>query len=257
MQKTRRNRVLVFIAASLAACMFFNSPIKADILEPAQIRGLVHNGRVIEQNWQFVESMPVDTGFSVEPCFVFRDEGGRRFIVLVSGLNSARFTPFQVYRLEVRFLGWTPGGVPLARPAGRTIVFAQERPAYEGDIRESDPRLEEIKKALAAGQSAPASLRLRYAGPRGDFLAFYDLEGREILYQFRDDRFDDRGDAALQSLVAGQAYEVSGNFLGVFFKNHLARTGDADYSAALLVPDSTIVYRFQGVVPLRLEQILF
>ncbi len=257
MQKTPRNNRLRNIAAVAFCFALPLSSLLSDILEPAQIRGLVHNGRLTEQDWQYVESAQVDTGFSVETCFVFRDEGGRRFVVLVSGLNPGRFTPFQIYRLEVRFLGWTPTGIPVARPAGKTLVFAQERPAYEGDIRESDPRLAEIKKSLAAGQMAPASLRLRYAGPRGDFLAFYDLEGREILYQFRDDRFDDRGDAALQTLIAGQAYEVTGSFLGVILKNHVSRPGDPDYAGFLQAADSTLVYRFQGVIPLRIEQILF
>ena len=87
---------------------------------------------------------------------------------------------------------------------------AQSPERYTGDIRQSDPRAAEILAALREGTQPPTELRLRYSGTRGDYLAFYDIEGRDIMYRYREDRFDRRAEKRIQDLIAGQAYRVSG-----------------------------------------------
>lgn len=128
---------------------------------------------------------------------------------------------------------------------------------YAGDVRENDPRVFEIRKGLLGGTTAPAALRLRYSGRRGNYAAFYDLDGVQLYYRFRNDRFDLRSLRKLGFLVPGQAYLVRGGFLGVWFEGKLIVTSEAVFGGFLKDENSTLTFEFQGASPLRVEQILF
>lgn len=145
--------------------------------------------------------------------------------------------------------------------AGSAVLRARDSgqapEPYTGDIRQRDPRAAELLAALRAGTPPPAELRLRYSGTRGDYLAFYDIEGRDIMYRYREDRFDRRAEKRIEDLIAGQAYRVSGRFTGVlvdgvFYAEDSERYRDARNDAKAL-----LAYEYQQAVSLRLEQILY
>jgi hypothetical protein len=128
---------------------------------------------------------------------------------------------------------------------------------YSGDIRETDPRVQDVRAAIVAGQAPPADLRLRYSGTRDDYLAFYDLEGREVYYRYREDRFDRRAEKITRDLIAGQAYRVTGRFTGVIRDGIFVGNRSPEFAAAVAGPDSILAYEYAAAEALRLEQVLF
>ncbi len=141
---------------------------------------------------------------------------------------------------------------------GRAAQEKSPDTPYEGEIRESDIREREIRQSMMRGEAPPVTLRLRFRGERlWIYLAFYDLEGREIWFYYREDRFDDRGKKKIRNLVKGAAYEVKGEYMGLYGRDRLIAPGDPLYQEALADSDSRLVYRYTGSLPLKLEQILF
>lgn len=137
-----------------------------------------------------------------------------------------------------------------------TLLRAQADEKFAGDIREQDLRVSEILNGLRDGQAAPTTIRLRYSGTRGDYLAFYDYVGREIYYRYRRNRFDDRAERKIQWLIAGQAYAVQGDYTGIMSVGVFYSRNDDRYREILGEPDIMPVYNYQGAQPLRLEQII-
>ena len=216
-----------------------------------QVKALIGSSRIICKALVYLEETRVDTGRAFEAVLRFRDEAGRRYFILPETSSGGRFLPLLAYGLEFRFVGRTPTGMPLAVQSPNP-----PRRPYEGDIRERDARLEQVKEQLRKGEATPATLRLRYGGTRNDYAIFYDLVGREILYRYREDRFDRRSDKKVRGLIEGQAYQVSGQFLGARLKEVLAAPGSGEYMRFLADEDSTLEYDFGAALPLRLEQIL-
>ncbi len=226
-------------------------------LSARRIQSLVFNQRVIREVFEFRGRENVDTGFSVEECLLLRLPAGNRIYLLKGGLARTFFLPQANYDLEIRFVGFSRQGIPIARAAGTSALVRQEDQPYEGDIRETDARVKEIKAALARGQTAPAELRLRYSGTRGDYLAFYDMDGEEIYYRYREDRFDREAEERIADLIAGQAYLVAGDFLGLLLKNKLVPPGNASFRTDIMDADSIPAYEYRSARPLRIDQILF
>lgn len=127
---------------------------------------------------------------------------------------------------------------------------------YEGDIREEDPRVREILIDIQAGDP-PATIKLRYRGTYEDYAVFYDLDGRNVYYRYREDRFDDRAERKLRGLIEGQAYAVEGQYQGILFRGQLFTEDDEEYDELLDHNSITIVYDFTAARPLRIDQILF
>ncbi|MBI3394704.1 MAG: hypothetical protein HY042_02605 [Spirochaetia bacterium] len=254
MRTKKKNSSVITVAVVLALCSATASLLPETIDLPG-LRGLAQNGRVIKQELQYLSRAVCDTGTAIEACLFFRDESGRRYVVV--GGVSGDMVVNRFYRLELRVTGFTPSGLPVARPAGRTALLQEAASPYEGDIRESDPRVGEIKKKISSGEPPPEKIRLRYGGERGDFLSFYDLEGKEILFRFREDRFDDRGADKARGLIAGQAYEVSGRFTGLLLRSKFTARAAAEFAKEITDQNALLVYDFTEALPLRLEQILF
>ena len=224
-------------------------------LDTRDIQALIHNQRPVKRSLEYRGRRRVDTGYNREDYLRFFGAAGRLIYVRASGLEGRKFLKYGSYSLEIRFTGYTPRGIPLCQ----TTQPEQKgtRKVYEGDIRESDPRVEEVKQLLMQKKPAPTEIRLRYSGSRGDYLAFYDLTGRFIYFRFREDRFDDRGDRRKRDLVKGGAYLVRGDFSGLLLDRKFIKKDIDDFQKALKVRDSLLVYKYLSAKPLRLEQILF
>ena len=127
-----------------------------------------------------------------------------------------------------------------------------------GDLREDDERIKKQREKIEQGQLPPlVTLRLRYAGKRKNDLIFYDLEGEEIYYRYRKDRFDDLAEKKLPLLVKGQAYRVRGPFIGLSFQNiFIAKSMDTDlFQARLRDRKAILIFQFQSakaLLPARL-----
>ncbi|MCR9143464.1 MAG: hypothetical protein NXI24_14535 [bacterium] len=130
---------------------------------------------------------------------------------------------------------------------------------YQGDIREDDLRVSQIFAQMRErpGENPPEELRLRYGGPRGDYLSFYDLEGRDIYFRYREDRFDRRADKKVRELIEGQAFRVRGEFRGVLVDGVFYPAGRDDYPEALREAGAILAYSYTSAFPLRMEQILY
>ncbi len=131
----------------------------------------------------------------------------------------------------------------------------KEKP-YEGDIRESDLRRTELVTKIKSN-AIPPSIRLRYSGTESDFLVFYDLEGKSIYYKYREDRFDTDAERKIADLIPGEAYEVSGTFLGFYQASLLYSTDNPRYREMLENRNAIPAFIFRSARPLRLDQILF
>lgn len=230
-------------------------PAFGELFDRETIHALMHNGRPVEARLLFTGERMLDTGVAFEPCFEFQDETGRRTWFLARGLSVSELRSGRYYQLRFQFVRYTPRGVPVAQLMQASSPPTRE--GYEDDIRETDPRVEEIRARVAAGGDAPAEIRLRYSGKRGDFLAFYDIEGREMFFRYREDRFDRRAERRVADLIEGQAYRVKGRFVGLLLNSQWIARGAPEYAAAVQNPDCVLTYEYESAYPLRADQILF
>lgn len=83
---------------------------------------------------------------------------------------------------------------------------------YEGDIAESEKRVLDYKKE----GKIPDEMKLFYKDKEGDYIVFYDLDGQEVLYKYRRNKFDIEAEDKLSGLHRGQAYRIKGRFRGIF-----------------------------------------
>ncbi len=130
---------------------------------------------------------------------------------------------------------------------------------YQGPVKESDIRIRDVLKILISEAEAkqnpppagtpaaevPQEFILRYSRMHNRiYLVFYDIEGREIFFQFRDIRWDDRGDRILKKMISGDVYRVRGRHSGIFLRERFYSKDSESYPDYLRDPDSVPVYRF-------------
>ncbi|MBL8018382.1 MAG: hypothetical protein JNM27_01835 [Leptospirales bacterium] len=164
----------------------------------------------------------------------------------------------QFYRFLVAglfFLGLNIAVNLTSAESPASLIAQEKEKPYEGDIREADLRRRELIEKIKKNE-IPASIRLRYSRREGDFLEFYDLEGKPIYYKYREDRFDSDGDARIQFLISGGAYEVTGKFLGLYRLSKLYSPESPEFSSQLEDLNSIPVFLFKGARALRTDQIL-
>ena len=144
--------------------------------------------------------------------------------------------------------------LPRIRLAG---LVAQPVQKFQTDIKQSDLRISQLREQLAAGRPAPAQLRLRFSRLELDYAVFYDLDGLEIYFQYREDRWDRRAERKVRHLVAGQAYAVQGSWKGVYADQKLQTQNQHDFADILKNSNNPLVFAFEEARALRMEQILF
>lgn len=133
------------------------------------------------------------------------------------------------------------------------LVLGQAGPFDE--IRESDPRVKEIRQELAAG-TVREDFRLRYGGTRGDYLTFYDRINDEIYFRYREDRFDTRSAKRIRNLIEGEPYRAFGTFSGVILADIWYPRSHPDFVKLINDPQSIPVFDYIRAESLRLEEML-
>ena len=245
-----------FLISTLMVRLAVPAVIFSENMSYADLRALSQNRRIIEMDMEYRAIERVDTGRSIEPMLDFRDSSGIHYYIRMPAAGR-EFRPFHHYRIEFRLTGFARTGRPIGEFSPDSSIQMSAPEKYEGDIRDSDPRAAEILDALRSGRTLSDGYRLRYSGVRGDFLSFYDLDGREIYYRYREDRFDDRGDARMRDLISGEAYVVHGQFQGMLVEGKLTASTDPEFRKILENPEAVPVFLFQSAESLRLEQIIF
>lgn len=134
------------------------------------------------------------------------------------------------------------------------LAAPQEQP-WEGDISETDLRRRQLI-VLIKKKQIPPWMKLRYSRTESDFLVFYDLEGKDIYFRYREDRFDLDAEKRIAHLTKGEAYDVAGTFAGVMLYSVLYSDENAKFLEMLEKTDSVPVFLYKSARPLRADQIL-
>lgn len=166
---------------------------------------------------------------------------------------SARNHPTGI--LQTRRLA---AAVTLGLTIGLAAVAVHAEPTdqpWEGDITEKDLRRKDLI-GLIQKKQIPQMLKLRYSRTESDFLVFYDIEGKDIYFRYREDRFDSEAEKRIAHLASGEAYEVTGPFAGAMLYSILYSDENPRFSEILQNPNSLPVFVFKSARPLRIDQIL-
>lgn len=143
--------------------------------------------------------------------------------------------------------------------SGAVGIAGQTPPAvrpYEGLLRESDLRLGDLRRMLKEGKPLPEELRLRFRGTQGNYAVFYDLEGREALYRYRRDPFDDLGARKLRDLRPGQAYRLRGEFVGFMDEGMVQSPGSERFAAVVASVRGQPVFLFGSAENVQPEYLI-
>ena len=145
--------------------------------------------------------------------------------------------------------------IAILGPGFRNISAAP----YEGDLKQADLRVNELKQMIVNGTTLPAAINLRYQGiDHYIYLQFYDIEGNIVFFRFRDDRWDDLAMKKVEQLMEGSAYHVEGSLVGVYFQSQLYDRLDPQLPKILAGKDHWIpVFEFSRATSIRIDQILF
>lgn len=135
-------------------------------------------------------------------------------------------------------------------------VLAEDAASWPGEITEKDLRRKDLLE-LIRRKEIPASLKLRYSRTESDFVVFYDIEGRDIYFRYREDRFDTEAASKIAMLAPGRAYEVTGTFSGMMQYSVLYSAENPRFSDMLAAPDAVPVFLYRAARPLQIDQILF
>lgn len=128
---------------------------------------------------------------------------------------------------------------------------------FQSDLKQTDLRVDALRALILGGKNAPRKMRLRFSRLELDFAVFYDLVGQEILYKYREDRWDKRAEKKIDDLIPGQAYEVQGSWIGIYAEDKIWPDSAQNFRERLSNRDNRLVFQYDFVKPLRLEQILY
>lgn len=129
--------------------------------------------------------------------------------------------------------------------------------AYEGLLRESDMRLYQFRNALKDQKPLPDFLYLRYRGKEGNHVVFYDLDGREALFRYRTDRFDDLAERKVRNLLPGLVYRLPVRFIGLIERGIVHPPGTPDFMRLLDSDAGRPVFEFLLAEPRQPDFIIY
>lgn len=91
-------------------------------------------------------------------------------------------------------------------------VMSEEK--YQNDISIHEKRVNDYRKE----KNFPSEWKLFYKCLESDYAVFYDLEGQEVFFKYRKNKFDLDASFRVSGLVPGQSYRVYGRFIGLFIQ---------------------------------------
>lgn len=263
-------RVAVLLGAFLVTAI--HSREKIDTI--ATVRSLMGSQRPVPMKLRFQGIATIDTDQSIEDRFRFQSVSGLEFYVKLEwnhalGLqqvqSNSQYAPFlagHMYDLDLRFTGQTARGLILvdATPAEVwELRLTRAIPPYTGDITEQDLRIRQLVDSLRSGTAPPSEIKLFFSRRERIHLVFYDLEGNEVRFQYRRDRWETKELEKVRFLIPGAAYLVKGKFKGLILDEKTIPASDAEFANVLERPieEFFLLFDFESATPLRTEQILF
>jgi len=129
---------------------------------------------------------------------------------------------------------------------------------YEGLLRDSYLRINQLKEKLAKGEQPPQVLKLIFSGYMGNFLEFYDKKGESVFIRYREDRFDKKSIKKYSEIIPGLAYEIDVELKGVKMLEKMTPFSNIqEFQKIVKNEDAVLIFKIFGLRILRLKQIRF
>ncbi|MGJ4732741.1 LIC_11959 family protein [Leptospira levettii] len=96
-------------------------------------------------------------------------------------------------------------------------LFAETDSKYTGPISRSEKRILDGKIEFQKTGIFPLEWKLYFKGKQGDFVVFYDLNGDEIHFRYRRNKFDLDAEFFVKDLFIGNPYLVKGEWIGYYY----------------------------------------
>lgn len=241
----------------------------------AEYRALMGSGRSVTMNLRFRGIKTVDTGKAIEDRFLFSSRDGVTFYIKLdwnhqlaldqvrSGNELAPFRYNLVYELGISFEHQTDRGLLIVRATPAEVWelrLAREIPPYTGDITEQDLRIRELIQKIRRNEQPPGEYKLFFSRRESLHLVFYDMEGQEVRFQYRRDRWEMKELKKVRFLIPGAAYLVKGPLRGLVLDEKSIPVTDQRFMEALQdrsIEEFYLWFDFESAEPLRTEQILY
>ncbi len=135
--------------------------------------------------------------------------------------------------------------------------YPNGKQAYSGKIKEKELRLSQLQTMIKLKQPIPKDITLLYSRKKGNYLIFYDIEGRNAYYRYRRDRFDKQAEKKIPKfLIKGQSYQIKGILEGLLYKGKLLKKDSKMFIEKLESTDSLLIFRFISAIPRYIEKLL-
>ena len=241
----------------------------------AEYRALMGSKRSVTMNLRFRGIRTVDTGASIEDRFLFLSKDGVSFYIKLdwnhdlaleqvrAGSELAPFRMNLIYELGLSFERQTERGLLIVRATPAEVWelrLARQIPPYTGDITEQDLRIRDLINSLRNNDQLQGEYRLFFSRRETLYLVFYDMEGHEVRFQYRRDRWETDELKKVRFLIPGSAYLVNGELKGLILQEKTIPLTDQRFQEVLEnrpLEDFFLWFEFQSAKPLRTDQILY
>ncbi|ABZ93430.1 Hypothetical protein LBF_0899 [Leptospira biflexa serovar Patoc strain 'Patoc 1 (Ames)'] len=98
-----------------------------------------------------------------------------------------------------------------------SLLYAETDSKYSGPISRTEKRILDGKLEYQKTGNFPLEWKLYFKAKQGDFVVFYDLNGDEIHFRYRRNKFDLDAEFFVKDLFVGNPYLVKGEWIGYYF----------------------------------------
>ena len=88
---------------------------------------------------------------------------------------------------------------------------------YTHSISLNEKRIIDGKNEFKAKAQFPVEWKLYFKAKEGNFAVFYDWNGHEMHFRFRRNKFDEDGEYFARDLIAGNPYQIKGEWIGYYY----------------------------------------
>lgn len=97
-----------------------------------------------------------------------------------------------------------------------SLLYAETDSKYSGPISRTEKRILDGKLEYQKTGNFPLEWKLYFKAKQGDFVVFYDLNGDEIHFRYRRNKFDLDAEFFVKDLFVGNPYLVKGEWIGYY-----------------------------------------